>query len=175
MRMRALLVVGDDFEDLELFTVTGILRRAKIAVTIASLSSMNVTSSSSVKISADKRLGDIDTGEYELLLLPSFDGMENSNKLVGIIKEFNDASKIIAAMSRAPLVLAKAGVIENRIATVYTGLESKIPRPRDARIVIDGNIITSRAPSDAAELSYRIVELVHGKAVAKALRQKMTG
>lgn len=170
--MKALLIVADEFEDLELFTVTSILRRA-LPVTIASLSSTIVTSASGVKITADKRLAELQISDYTILILPSFDGMENSQKLMGTIMAFHKENKLITAMSRAPLILAKAGVLENKIATVYPGLESRIPRPRDARIVVDGNIITSRAPSDSAELALKLVEILKGKAAEKNLRERI--
>ena len=173
--MKALFVVGDGFEDLELFTVTSILRRANVPVTIASLSAITITSTSAVKITADKRLSEIATSEYNLLLLPTFEGMENSQKLVNLIQEFDKENKIIIAMSRAPLLLSKAGILENKIATIYPGLESKIPRPRDARIVIDKNIVTSRSPSDAQELALKLVEILQGRVAAKKIREKIIG
>lgn len=173
--MKALLVIADNFEDLELFTVTSILRRANMAVTISSLSAMQVAGVSGIKISADKRLNEVASSDYSILLLPSFEGMENSEKLISLVKEFDKENKIIVAMSRAPLVLAKAGILEKKIATVYTGLEYKIPRPRDARIVIDGNIITSRSPTDSAELAFKIIEIAKGKSVAKSLKAVFSG
>jgi len=172
--MKALFVVGDGFEDLELFTTAAILRKT-MTVTIASISATTIASASAVKITADKRLGEIATSEYSLLLLPTFEGMETSQKLVSLIQEFDKENKIIIAMSRAPLLLAKAGVLENKIATIYPGFESRIPRPRDAKIVIDKNIITSRSPSDTQELALKLVEILQGKAVAKKIWEKMTG
>lgn len=167
------MIAADGFDDLELFTVAGVLRKA-MPVTIASLSAMLVASASDIKITADKRLSELDIGEYDILLLPSLDGMENSQKLLNLIKDFDKENKIIAAMSRAPLVLAKAGILENKIATVFPGLESRIPRPRDARIVIDRNIITSRSPSDSLELALKLVEISQGKAAAKRLRESIS-
>ncbi len=169
--MNVLVVVSDGFEDLELFSVSSILRRARIALTIASLSSMLVTSTSGIKITADKRLSELSAADYDVLVLPSFSEMENSQKIFALAKEFSKEKKLIVAMSHAPLILAAAGILENRIATIYPGLESKISRPRDAKIVIDGNIITSRSPADSTELALKLVEIIQGKASAKAVRE----
>ncbi len=172
--MKVLLIISDGFEDLEAFTAVSILRKANIPVIIASLSSTVVTSISRVKITADKRIGEISTNDYDILLLPSFYGAENSQKLINLIKDFNKENKLIVAMTKTPLILAKAGILENKIATVYAGLESKIPRPRDARIVIDGNIITSRSASDSLELALKLVETLQGKEAAKRLREEVS-
>lgn len=172
--MNTLAVIADGFEDLELFTVASILRKANIPIIIASISATVVLSAAKVKITADKRLSELATADYDTLLLPSFEGVENSQKLINLIKDFNKENKVIVAMSRAPLVLAKAGALDNKIATIYPGLESKIPRPRDARIVIDGNIITSRSASDSQELALKLVEISQGKAAAKRLRESLS-
>ena len=171
--MKSVMIISDGFEDLEVFTTASILRRADVPLTIATLSSMVVTSSSGIRITADMRVSELDISEYDMILLPSFEGMENSQKITSLVKEFNKDGKFIVAMSHAPIALAKAGVLENKLATVYDGMESKIPRPRDARIVIDGNIITSRSPSDVQELALKLVEISQGKATAKRMRERL--
>ncbi len=172
--MKAIIVAADGFEDMELFPVSSILRRAGVPLTIASISSsMLVASASGIKLTADKRLAELSASEYDVLILPSFDGMENSQKLMTMIADFNKEKKLIVAMSHAPLILAKTGILENKIATIYPGMESRIPRPRDAKIVIDGNIITSRSPADSMEVGLKLTEILKGKTVAKSMREKI--
>jgi 4-methyl-5(b-hydroxyethyl)-thiazole monophosphate biosynthesis len=170
--MKALLVVSEGFEDLEAFTLGSILRKGGAHVAIASLSSGWLTSTSGIHISADKRISEVAADDYDILIIVSSDGMQNSNRLISLIKQFDAQKKVIAATARAPLILSKSGILENRISTVYPGLESGIPRPRDAKIVIDRNVMTSRCPVDSLELAFKIIELFYGKPAANKLRQK---
>ncbi len=73
----------------------------------------------------------------------------------------------------APSILTKAGIINDKKATIYPGQEREIPRPRSERVVVDGNIITSQAPGTAMEFSLKIVEKLGGRERADKLKRDL--
>ena len=120
---------------------------------------------------------DVDAEEFDVLLLvggiPGYQNLGNSGKVLSIIKDFNSKNKTIAAICMAPSILAKAGIIDEKKATIYPGSERDVPRPRGGRVVVDGNVITSQAPGTAMEFSLKIVEVLGGREKAEKLKRDL--
>ncbi len=174
--MRALVVLSDRFSEIEAFTVIDVLRRAAIDVTVAGLASKMVEGSHKTRVFADKKLDEVRADSYDAIVLPGGPGyrqMMNSKMLLGMTADFNKKGKLVAAICAAPLVLAKSGVLEKRTATVYPGLERFIPRPRDGKVVVDGNVVTAKSPGAAVLFSLKIVEMMSGKGVASKVRESL--
>ena len=79
----------------------------------------------------------------------------------------------MAAICAAPSILSKAGILDDRRATIYPGMEKEIPRPRPDRVVVDQNVITSQGPGTAIEFGLAIAEKLAGKAKADEVRRRM--
>jgi len=153
-----------------------ILRRADIEVTAAGLISTMVEGSHKVRIIADKKLSEVKTADYDAIILPGGKGYRNllnSKTVLDMIREFDKKGKLVAAICAAPTVLAKAGILEKRIATVFPGLEKHIPRPRDAKVIVDGNVVTSRSPGTAMLFALKLVEMLAGRAASKKVRESL--
>jgi 4-methyl-5(b-hydroxyethyl)-thiazole monophosphate biosynthesis len=175
--MKVIVFLADGFEDIEALTVVDILRRAGIDVHTVGVSGSIVTSRSNVKVMADKKIGEINPNDYDAVVLPGgTQGVQNlgkSLKLVEILKDFNEKGKLIAAICAAPSILAKIGLLENKRATIYPGMEKELPKPRAERVVVDGNIITSQGPGTAMEFALTLVEKLAGKSKAIELRKHL--
>jgi 4-methyl-5(b-hydroxyethyl)-thiazole monophosphate biosynthesis len=157
--------------------VVDILRRAGIEAVMVGLSSSIVMSSHGVRVFADRKLADINPDEYDGIVLPGgnpgYKNLGKSEKILEIIRKFNSEGKLVAAICGSPAVLAKAGVLNERKATIYPGMEREIPYPRSDRVVVDENVITSQAPGTAIEFALKIVEYLLGKEKALDLKQKL--
>lgn len=180
MEPTALLILADGFEEIEAITTIDILRRADVKVTLASLNTEIVTGAHGIRISTSKILTTADT-EYDALILPG--GMPGSQNLADseivtqLIKEMDNSKKIIAAICAAPsLVLAPKGLLNNKKATCYAGMETNFPEAvsyTDEKVVQDQNIITSRGPATAPDFAFKILEALHKGDNANALRKGM--
>lgn len=71
---------------------------------------------------------------------------------IDLIKEFNKQGKPIAAICHAPWLLIEAGLADKRTMTGYESIHTDMANAganvKDASVVIDGNLITSRFPDD---------------------------
>ena len=81
--------------------------------------------------------------------------------------------KIVAALCAAPIVLEAAGVLAGKRATVYPGNALPSAHQMEERVVIDGNVVTSRGPGTALEFSLALVEKLVGTATANELASAM--
>ena len=175
--MKALIILANGFEEIEAMTVADILKRANITTTLASISSSVVEGAHGIKVVADKGLADVRTDDYDILILPGgspgYKNLANSSSVINLIKSFDQRKRLIAAICAAPVVLAKAGVIDDKIVTVYPGMENQVPKPRDAKVVVNGNIITSKAPGTSIEFGLKIVEVLSGKKISEKIREEL--
>ncbi len=175
--MRILVPVAEGFEEIETVSVADVLRRAGFEVVLAGIPGTIVTGSRGVRIVTDSMLKDVDAEKFDAVVLPGgYPGYVNlgkSARVLEIVKDFDNKGKVVAAICAAPSVLAKAGVLKDRRATIYPGMEKEIPRPRGERVVVDGNIITSQGPGTAIEFALKIVEVLGGKEKSEKIRREI--
>ena len=158
---RVLILATDGFEDAELFEPRQALLDAGAKVTLASIKTDPIQgvkndSDPTRTITPDLTLDQVDTEEFDALLLPGGVGNPDKKRMeeraVAIVGEFMDDDKIVAAICHAPWLLAEADVVDGRRVTswpsVRTDLENAGGDVVDEEVVIDENLITSRKPDD---------------------------
>lgn len=178
MRKRALIILADGFEEIEAITVIDILRRANIEVITAGINDIKVQGSHGIIVIADKTLPAI-KGDFDACVLPGgMPGAKNlssSAKVNSLIKQMDKGGKIIAAICASPaIVLAPLGVLQNKTATCYPGMQERFLQGtiyKKEAVVIDGHIITSRGPGTALLFALAIVEKLSGKETSKKVEK----
>ena len=176
MSKKAIIILADGFEEIEAITVIDILRRAGVEVAVCGLGSEKVKGSKGVVIVTDKMFQGNETG-YDACALPGgMPGAENlavSDKVKNLLLDMNDKGKIIAAICAAPaIVLAPLGILDDKTATCYPGMEQGFSDSTEYskdRVVVDGNIITSRGPATALRFAITITEKLCGPAIAQKI------
>jgi len=174
--MKTLMLLPEGFSEIEVFTLWSAMKKAGIDITAVSLSSSIVSGSEKIKAMSDKKISEIDHNAYDLLILPGGPGHKvllHSSSVRSIAKSFNNRNKIIAASGESSVVLAQLGIIDDKVATVFPGYEKYIPKPREAKIVVAKNVITSRGPATAIDLAIKLVEIGAGKSAAAKVRRSM--
>jgi protease I len=167
---RILMLATDGFENDELFKPRQALIDAGATVTLASIKTDEIQGEKggekADKIKPDMTLKDVDTSDYDALVLPGGvgnpDTMRMQERAIEIVTDFMDDEKIVAAICHAPWLLAEADVIDGREVTswpsIRTDLENAGATVVDEEVVIDGNLITSRKPEDIPAFNKAIIE-----------------
>ena len=175
---KVIIILADGFEEIEAITAIDVLRRAGIQVTICGLDTEKIKGSKGIKVITDKELEGNEI-EYDACILPGgMPGAKNlaaSEKVKKLILDMDEQDKIIAAICSAPaVVLAPLGILDNKSATCYPGMEknfSDLTRYKKDDVVIDENIITSRGPATALEFAMSIVNVLCQGDIADKLRK----
>lgn len=172
---RVLIPLAEGFEEIEATVCANILRRAGIEVVMAGIPGSLVKGARNIRIMADKKLMEVKPEEFDAIILvggdPGYKNLGLSAKVMEAVRDFEAKGKLVAAICAAPALLSKLGLLENRVSTIYPGMEREIPRPRGHRVVHDANIITSQAPGTAVEFSLMIVENLVGEHKAMEVRR----
>lgn len=165
---KVLLVVANrDFNRTEYIVPKEIFEKNGFIVVTAAGEKGNCYSKSGVLVNAEKSLGEIDADEYSAIVYVGGDGVEgyfHDDRALGLAKTFNSMGKPTCAICFAPVVLANAGVLSYKKATVWEGAEKNLEMV-DAtytgkNVTVDGNIVTANGPAAAEEFAERIVELL---------------
>ena len=180
MAKQVLMVLADGFEEIEAITPVDVLRRAGLEVTLAGLSGKTVTGAHNIKFQADITLDEYKDLPDAIVLPGGMLGAQNlgrSPKVLELIKKVYNENKLVGAICAAPaLVVAPTGILNGKKATCYPGFEKNFPSTvafSKDRVVVDGNIITSRGPGSAFEFALELVEQLAGKEKAEQLSQGM--
>jgi 4-methyl-5(b-hydroxyethyl)-thiazole monophosphate biosynthesis len=170
-----LMPLADGFEEIEATTTIDILRRAGINVTTAGLQGTIVRSVRGVKLITDMKMDDVNVDKFDGLILvggdPGWKNLSMSRRVMDAVQKYHGSKKTLAAICAAPCILAKAGVLADKRATIYPGMERELPRPRSEKVIADGHVITSQGPGTAVDFALKIVELSVGKDKASKVRK----
>lgn len=169
MTARVLCLLVEGFEEIETLTPVDLLRRAGVEVVMAALAEgIHVTGRSGVTLHADASLSTLDPGAFDLLLLPGGPGvqaMREDGRPAQLARAFHDAGKTVAAICAAPLVLHDAGLLTGRAYTAHDSTYTTLSQARaEARVVCDGQLITSRGAGTALDFGLALVEHLCGLA-----------
>jgi len=109
--------------------------------------------------------------DYDALVLPGGvanpDALRTDETAVAFVRDFVASGKPVASICHAAWTLVEAGVLHGRRVTSWPSLKTDIMNAGgewvDERVVVDGNLITSRNPSDIPAFNSALLEAVnHG-------------
>ena len=153
--MKALIISADHFEDTELLVPYYRLKEEGFEMDVASISRGNINGKHGYEVRVDKALRDVHAKDYDLLVLPGGKApavLRKEPAALEIVKEFFLGNKPVAAICHGPQILVTAGVLKGRRATCYHSVAEELKEAgalyEDSEVVVDGNLVTSRQPSD---------------------------
>lgn len=166
MTMKFACILATGFEETEAITVVDCLRRVGITVDMVSIHEINVIGSHGITVLADKLFDQMDI--YDGLFLPGGQpgsmNLSRDQRVLHLIQSYVKEDKWISAICAAPIVLAKAGILEGKHMTSYPSANEKDIFENaiysEERVVVDGKLVTSRAMGTAIELGIKLVEVL---------------
>ncbi len=177
---RIVVVLAPGFEEIEAVTPIDVLRRAGLEVVVAGVGSSSVTGSHGITIQCDVEVSAIDSIPDAIVLpggLPGAENLANSDAVRELSLAVRSHGGICAAICAAPAVaLSSFGLLDDRTATCYPGFEQKFgasTRHSDRRVVVDGDLVTSRGPGTALEFSLELVTQLCEEERSRVLAQHM--
>ena len=158
------VIAPKDFRDEELFYTKEILDSNNINTTISSLNKGTCYGMLGRTAESTIALSDVNADDFDGIVFVGGSGtpeIRKSIKAISLVKEFYNKGKLVCAICWAPTILAKAGVLQGKKATVWKGFDSEYNKETDKvlelfgaayieeGVVSDGNIITANGPSSA--------------------------
>ena len=118
-------------------------------------------------IPVDRVLNEVDSDEYDALLLPggglNADKLRVEPKAQQFVQEFDAREKPMAVICHAPWLLVSAGIVKNRRLTSFHTIQDDIRNAGgewvDQEVATDKNWVTSRKPDDIPAFNQAMIEL----------------
>lgn len=158
--MKALILVASGFEDSEFLYPFYRLQEEGIDVDVAGPETTTFTGKHGYTADANMTFSQVDTDEYDALILPGGKAPETvrlNEDAIRITKAMFKARKVVAAICHGAQTLISAGVLDGRKATCWQGIRDDLrvagAAYSDQEVVIDGHLITSRCPQDLPAFS----------------------
>jgi protease I len=167
---RLLMVIAPErFRDEELFETRAVLEDAGHTIVIASTRTGPRPGSRGGTATADILLADVRTGDYSGVIFVGGGGSKllfDNKEALAIARGMNHARKVVGAICLAPVILANAGVLRGRKATV-AGTEAKTIVSQGATytgpgVTVDGNIVTANGPKSSMAFGQAVQSLLDG-------------
>lgn len=166
---KVLVTLAPGFEEIETITVVDILRRAGARVVLAATVEGPVEGSRGVSVLPDTLISQVDDKEFDMIVLPGGQpgttNLQNNETVKSIIHNMHRSGKQVAAICAAPIILHSTGILKDTTATSHPSVKDQLSdiNYSEERVVVDGNIITSRSPGTALEFALKLVEILFGK------------
>jgi len=110
---------------------------------------------------------DVKPEEYDGLVIPGGRAPEYIRtypELERIVRYFFETNKPVAAICHGPLVLTAYGLLKDRKVTCYIAVKPDVERAGakyvDSEVVVDGNLVTSRAWPDLPAFMREFIKLL---------------
>lgn len=168
----ALIIAFRDFKDEEYFIPKEIFEGKGVKVITASTERGVALGADGGETGVDFLISELEPADFDAVVFVGGPGalkyLDNEISYK-IIKETESCGKILGAICISPVILAKAGVLAGKRATVWSSSFDKWPikilKENGAEyvnedVVIDGKIITANGPSAAPKSAEKIVKIL---------------
>lgn len=167
-----MILASRDFRDEEYFVPKEIFEGAGIEIKNVSDQTGMAIGADGGEVKIDFSLGDLKVSDFDAIIFIGGPGalkhLDNESSYQ-IAKDAVSQNKVLAAICVSPAILAKAGVLKDKRATVWSSpLDKsavKILRDnwaiyQDMSMVADGKIVTANGPAAAEIFAKAIIEVL---------------
>ncbi|MDI6811528.1 MAG: DJ-1/PfpI family protein [archaeon] len=165
-----MVIAPEDFRDEELFEPKAIFEQRGAKVTISSTSTDTAKGMIGGEVKPDLKISEVDVENYDAIVIVGGVGSREylweDEELRTLVTEAYGKDKVVAAICISPVVLAKAGVLEGKKATVFPDrgaineLEQSGATYVDQSVVVFDKVVTGRDTASADEFALKISSLL---------------
>jgi len=168
------VLAEDYYENLELWYPVMRLREAGAHVTIVGpKAGETYKSKEGYPARADVSMDDVKASEFDAVIVPGGyapDKMRRYPAMLRLVKDTFDQGKIVASICHAAWVPISAGILRGRTMTCVSAVRDDVINAGanyvDKEVVVDGNLISSRTPSDLPAFCREIIKALSAARVA---------
>ena len=155
-----------DFNEEEFNIIKKRLLKAGKQVFITSDDHSVCSGSKGMKVKSDTSFYNVNVNNFAAIILIGGAGSRSywkNEPLHKIVKKFFDSKKIVAAICSSPIILAKAGILQNKKATCYSEDKMELISAgidyQEKNVVVDGNVVTAENAQSALQFAEAVLHL----------------
>jgi protease I len=159
------VLAEQQYEDLELWYPVLRFREAGARVEIVGTGKETYPSKHGYPVKASVQAGQVRGADFDAVIIPGGyapDHMRRHAPMVTLVQEAAAAGRIVAAICHGGWLLCSARCLQGKQVTGFFAIRDDLENAGgiyvDAEVVRDGNLITSRVPSDLPAFCRAIIE-----------------
>jgi len=165
----AMVIAWKNFRDAEYFVTKENLASAEFEITTASTRLGEAVGAEGGQVQVDILESDLNPGDFDAVVFiggPAALSYLDNQTSYNLAQQTLAQGKVLAAICIAPSILAKAGVLQGKKATVWTSsldksavktLEQNGAVYEPKSVVVDGSVITADGPASAEQFAEAII------------------
>lgn len=169
--IRVAVLIEDFYQDLEVWYPLLRLREEGFEViTVEPNGRKDYRGKNGYPITVDKSIDEVKAKDFDGVVIPGGwapDKLRLSKKVLEFVKELFDSGKAVASICHGGWVLASAGICKGKTLTSYIAIRDDLVHAGakfvDREVVRDGNLITSRMPSDLPAFCKTLIAVLREK------------
>lgn len=172
--IRVLMLVGDDYEDLELWYPKLRIEEAGGHVTLAGATSgRTYRGKHGYPCTSDACIADMEAADFHGIVVPGGwmpDKLRRDEKVLELVRDFAAQGKLVAAICHGGWIPISAGVYRGVRVTGSPGIKDDLVNAgaiwSDEAVVVDQHFVCSRKPSDLPVFMAAVCDQLAGVATS---------
>jgi protease I len=165
---RLLMFVGEIYEDLEVwYPKLRMIEAGAAVMLVGPVAHATYLGKHGYPCISDAAICEVMTSNYDGLIVPGGfmpDKLRRDERVLEIVREFNEAKKLIAAVCHGGWIPISAGVYRGVRVTGSPGIKDDLVNAgaiwEDKSVVIDRHFVSSRKPDDLPDFCRGILEVL---------------
>ena len=174
---RIAVLVADQYQELEVwYPLLRFREEGAQTVAVGAEAGKTYSSKKGYPVVADQSVADIDAAHFDAVVIPGGwapDALRQDERMVRFVRDMDRAGKVVAAICHAGWMLTSADIVRGRKLTCFKAIKDDMihagARYVDEEVAVDGNLITSRMPTDLPTFCREIVKALAAQPVAHAV------
>jgi deglycase len=153
---RIAVLVADQYQEMEVwYPLLRFREDGAETVAVGGEAARVYTSKKGYPVVAEEAIAEVRPEEFDAVVIPGGwapDALRQDERMVRFVREMHDRGKVVAAICHAGWMLASADIVRGRRVTCFRAIKDDLVHAGghyfDQEVVVDGNLITSRVPTD---------------------------
>jgi protease I len=153
---RVAILVADLYQELEVwYPLLRFREDGAETVAVGAAAGATYLSKKGYPVVSDLGIADARAADFDAVVIPGGwapDALRQDERMVNFVRDMDRLHKVVAAICHAGWLLCSADILRGRRVTCFRAIKDDVMHAGatylDDEVVVDGNLITSRQPSD---------------------------
>ncbi len=169
------VLVADQYQELEVwYPLLRFREDGAKTIAVGAEAGKTYESKKGYPVVADISVGQASAEAFDAVVIPGGwapDFLRQDERMVKFVRDMNNAGKVVAAICHAGWMLTSADIVRGKKATCFRAIKDDMihagAKYVDEEVAVDGNLITSRQPTDLPAFCREIAKALAGQTVAQ--------
>lgn len=171
MARKIVILIGPEYEDLEAWYPKYRLEEAGFETPLIGMGDAHYRGKHGYPARADGKVSDIDPKGLAGIVVPGGwapDRLRRDPAVLELVRGVAENGGMVATICHGPSVLISAGILGGKKMTAFEAIRDDVVNAGaqfvDEEVVVDGNLVTSRMPSDLPAFARAMLEVLASSA-----------